>query len=128
MIVDLYFFKSSWSQPEWDRNRVALKERFILFTLFDLHFSSPKSSSKRKRDSEGEHIDSHSSAARKIKDKFRSDISGVIVRHLKPYFSDTCEIGRITSHDDFKHLARKVIFGLLTMSELKCNSFVLWRA
>lgn len=30
------------------------------------------------------------------------------MRHLKPYLSETCEVGRIRSNEDFKHLARKV--------------------
>lgn len=50
----------------------------------------------------------NSSAAKKIKEKFRSDISGDIVRHLKPYFSKACPVGQIQSSDDFRHLARKV--------------------
>lgn len=53
-------------------------------------------------------FDGSSTAAKKIKEKFRSDISGHIVRHLKPYYSDGCEIGRIRSTEDFRFLARKV--------------------
>lgn len=50
----------------------------------------------------------NSEAARRIKDKFRSDIAGVIVQHLGPYRKDSCQVGRITNNDDFKHLAKKV--------------------
>lgn len=71
---------------------------------------SPKPAAKKKKsnDSSSEPIDAHSSAAKKIKERFRTDISGDIVRHLKPYLSETCEAGRIRSNEDFKHLARKV--------------------
>ena len=50
----------------------------------------------------------NSETARRIKDKFRADIAGVIVHHLGPYRKDTCTIGRITNNEDFKHLAKKV--------------------
>lgn len=63
---------------------------------------------KKKTSDSNECIDVNSSAAKKIKEKFRSDISGDIVRHLKPYFSKTCIVGQIQSSDDFRHLARKV--------------------
>lgn len=46
--------------------------------------------------------------AKRIKDKFRMNIAGVIVQHLSPYRKDSCRVGRIMSNDDFKHLARKV--------------------
>lgn len=46
--------------------------------------------------------------SRRAREKFRSDIAGIIVHHLTPYRRDSCHIGRITNNDDFKHLARKV--------------------
>lgn len=72
-------------------------------------FRSPKPVFKKKKTSDpNESIDVNSPAAKKIKEKFKSDISGDIVRHLKPYFSKTCTVGQIQSSDDFRHLARKV--------------------
>lgn len=73
-------------------------------------FRSPKPVAKKKKtnDLSSEPIEAHSSAAKKIKERFRTEISGDIVRHLKPYFSETCDVGRIRSNEDFKHLARKV--------------------
>lgn len=49
-----------------------------------------------------------STQVKRIKDKFRANIAGVIVQHLSPYRRDACKVGRITSVEDFKHLARKV--------------------
>lgn len=49
-----------------------------------------------------------SEKARRIKDKFRANIAGVIVQHLSPYRRDGCPVGRITNNEDFKHLAKKV--------------------
>lgn len=65
--------------------------------------------SKRKKitgDTSFTHVNSE--AAKRIKDKFRADIAGVIVQHLGPYRKDGCKTGRITNNDDFKHLAKKV--------------------
>lgn len=70
---------------------------------------------KKKTSDPNECIDVNSPAAKRIKDKFRSDISCDIVRHLKPYFSKTCIVGQIQSSDDFKHLAKKVIFTLFSI-------------
>lgn len=49
-----------------------------------------------------------SDRAKRIKDKFRANIAGVIVQHLSPYRRDSCPVGRITNNEDFKHLAKKV--------------------
>lgn len=63
---------------------------------------------KRKRN-EPEPVPHNSNeVAKRIKEKFCAEMSGVIVQHLGPYRKDDCRIGRITNNDDFKHLARKV--------------------
>lgn len=71
---------------------------------------SPKPSAKKKKPNEPhEAAETSSTVAKRIKEKFCSDISGHIVRHLKPYYNDACEVGRIRSTEDFRFLARKVI-------------------
>lgn len=84
---------------------------------------------KKKTSDANECIDVNSVAAKKIKEKFKSDISGDIVRHLKPYFSKTCTVGQIQSSDDFRHLARKVrthTYNALNDSNVNiCSKFVL---
>lgn len=45
---------------------------------------------------------------RKLREKFRCEIAGIIVHYLKPYLKETCKVARIQSIDDFNHLARKV--------------------
>lgn len=86
---------------EWQAQKIRLeKKRKQLETTTD-----ERSIHKRKKDAA---IDLHGEEARKIKDKFRTDISGVIVHHLRSYMKEDCQIGRITNNDDFKHLARKV--------------------
>lgn len=45
---------------------------------------------------------------KKIKDKFRTDIAGIIIQHLSFYKRESCKTGRITNDEDFKHLSKKV--------------------
>lgn len=81
---------------------------FIHYMIFFV-FRSPKTLVKKKKTSDpNECIDANSPAAKKIKEKFKSEISGDIVRHLKPYFKESCKVGQIQNTDDFRHLARKV--------------------
>ena len=54
--------------------------------------------------------DVSANTVRKIKDAFRMKISSDIVNILNPYRRPDCKLGRITCTEDFKHLARKVIF------------------
>ncbi|KAM7349366.1 SET domain containing 2 [Cochliomyia hominivorax] len=59
---------------------------------------------------------------RKTKEKFRCEIAGIIVHHLKPYRKDNCTVGRIQSNEDFNHLARKLTHFVM-IKELKyCES------
>uniref|UniRef100_A0A1I8NZY3 [histone H3]-lysine(36) N-trimethyltransferase n=1 Tax=Stomoxys calcitrans TaxID=35570 RepID=A0A1I8NZY3_STOCA len=59
---------------------------------------------------------------RRNKEKFRCEIAGIIVHHLKPYRKDSCTVGRIKSNDDFNHLARKLTHFVM-IKELKyCES------
>ncbi|XP_073832806.1 SET domain containing 2 [Musca autumnalis] len=59
---------------------------------------------------------------RRNKEKFRCEIAGIIVHHLKPYRRDTCTVGQITSNEDFNHLARKLTHFVM-IKELKyCES------
>ncbi|KAJ6645463.1 Histone-lysine N-methyltransferase SETD2, partial [Pseudolycoriella hygida] len=63
-------------------------------------------------------------AAKRIKEKFCAEMSGVIVQHLGPYRRDDCRIGRITNNEDFKHLARKLTHFVM-LKELKhCDNTV----
>ena len=55
-------------------------------------------------------IDASPNAERKIKDAFRINMANVMVHFLNPYRKNDCKQGRITNTEDFKHLARKVIF------------------
>ncbi|XP_037914848.1 probable histone-lysine N-methyltransferase CG1716 [Hermetia illucens] len=65
---------------------------------------------------------SNKNTSRRAREKFRSDIAGIIVHHLTPYRRDSCHIGRITNNDDFKHLARKLTHFVLIKELKHCDS------
>lgn len=69
----------------------------------------------------------NSEDSKRIKDKFRSDIAGVIVQHLGPYRREDCKIGRISNTDDFKHLAKKVKIKILKLYRIHTNVIHLFR-
>lgn len=58
---------------------------------------------------------------KQIKDKFRSNISGVIVMTLSSYRRDNCPVGHITNDDDFRYLAKKVSTAITTTHIDKLN-------
>lgn len=88
--------------------------------------SSPSSvgSSSSSKIGKRKKLDLNSEEARKIKEKFRGEIAGVIVQHLGAYRKETCQSGRITNTEDFKHLARKLTHFVL-LKELKhCDNTI----
>lgn len=54
----------------------------------------------------------------KSKEAFRNQIANVVVTHLNPYRKPDCKTGKIVSTEDFKHLARKVLFNFTISSIL----------
>ncbi|XP_055593852.1 probable histone-lysine N-methyltransferase CG1716 [Uranotaenia lowii] len=86
--------------------------------------SGSLSASKVGKRKKTDKFDLSSDEARKIKEKFRTEIAGVIVQHLGAYRKESCQSGRITTNDDFKHLARKLTHFVL-LKELKhCDNTV----
>ncbi|XP_065090094.1 probable histone-lysine N-methyltransferase CG1716 [Ochlerotatus camptorhynchus] len=86
--------------------------------------SSSLGSSKIGKRKKADKPDLSSDEARKIKEKFRGEIAGVIVQHLSAYRKDSCQTGRITNTEDFKHLARKLTHFVL-LKELKhCDNTI----
>ncbi|TRZ08022.1 hypothetical protein HGM15179_019082 [Zosterops borbonicus] len=64
-------------------------------------------SSKKPKTAEA---DTSSELAKKSKEVFRKEMSQFIVQCLNPYRKPDCKVGRITTTEDFKHLARKTRF------------------
>ncbi|XP_059480678.1 histone-lysine N-methyltransferase SETD2 [Neocloeon triangulifer] len=75
-------------------------------------------------------------AEKKIKEDFLAKMASTVVSTLNPYHKPECQQGRITSSEDFKHLARKLTnFVMLKelkhcrkVSDLACNDSVKHKA
>ncbi|XP_067386549.1 histone-lysine N-methyltransferase SETD2 isoform X2 [Emydura macquarii macquarii] len=86
-------------------------------------------SSKKPKTAEA---DTSSELAKKSKEVFRKEMSQFIVQCLNPYRKPDCKIGRITTTEDFKHLARKLTHGVMNKElkycknpeDLECNENV----
>nr|XP_020023920.1 histone-lysine N-methyltransferase SETD2-like [Castor canadensis] len=76
--------------------------------------------------------DTSSELAKKSKEVFRKEMSQFIVQCLNPYRKPDCKVGRITTTEDFKHLARKLTHGVMNKElkycknpeDLECNENV----
>ncbi|GFX81565.1 histone-lysine N-methyltransferase SETD2 [Trichonephila clavipes] len=74
--------------------------------------------------------------AKKIKELFRTKMSSYIVHCLNVYRKPDCKVGRITSNEDFKYLARKLTHYTMTkelkqcksVEDLDCNECVMHKA
>ncbi|XP_053684224.1 probable histone-lysine N-methyltransferase CG1716 [Sabethes cyaneus] len=86
--------------------------------------SAGASSSKVGKRKKTDKLDLNSEEAKKIKEKFRGEIAGVIVQHLGAYRKDSCQTGRITNTEDFKHLARKLTHFVLVKELKHCDNTV----
>ncbi|XP_054727105.1 probable histone-lysine N-methyltransferase CG1716 [Anastrepha obliqua] len=76
--------------------------------------SDKKDKSKKSKDSDSKY--------RRNKEKFRCEIAGIIVQHLKPYRKESCAMGRIQSDEDFNHLARKLTHFVMVKELKYCES------
>ncbi|GIX75838.1 histone-lysine N-methyltransferase SETD2 [Caerostris extrusa] len=63
-------------------------------------------------------------------------MSAFVVQCLNPYHRDDCRVGKVTSNDDFKHLARKLTHVIMakelkhckSVEDLECNDNVKFKA
>ncbi|XP_050329549.1 probable histone-lysine N-methyltransferase CG1716 [Bactrocera neohumeralis] len=76
--------------------------------------SDKKDKSKKSKDSDSKY--------RRTKEKFRCEIAGIIVQHLKPYRKESCTLARIQSDEDFNHLARKLTHFVMVKELKYCES------
>ncbi|CAL1261725.1 unnamed protein product [Larinioides sclopetarius] len=78
----------------------------------------------------------NSEIAKKIKELFRTKMSSFVVQCLNPYHRDDCRVGKITSNEDFKYLARKLTHFVMAkelkhcknVEDLECNENVKHKA
>lgn len=107
--------QTQWEMPSWDEDEDSAND-------MDLDPLPPEEiirQSKKKTTTAA--ADTSSEVARKIKDSFRIKMSDHIILYLNPYRKKDCKIGRISSTEDFKHLARKLTHHVMSKELKHCR-------
>lgn len=106
--------QTQWDPPTWDG--VAPDDAMDLES--PLYEEIVKGKSKKTTTAAA---DTSSEMAKKIKDTFRKTMSSYIVVCLNPFRKPDCKMGRITSTEDFKHLARKLTHHVMAKELKHCR-------
>ncbi|KAK3083378.1 hypothetical protein FSP39_021087 [Pinctada imbricata] len=108
--------QTQWEPPTWEAG-----------SQDDMDLDSPlyedivRTRTSKKQTTTTAAADTSSELAKKIKDQFRSKMSGYVVTYLNPYRKPDCKVGRITSTEDFKHLARKLTHHVMAKELKHCR-------
>ncbi|KAI5244375.1 Histone-Lysine N-Methyltransferase Setd2 [Manis pentadactyla] len=116
----------TWESPQGDASPEHEAEVDLGTPTYD---ENPMNTSKKPETAEA---DTSSELAKKSKEVFRKEMSQFIVRFLNPYRKPDCKVGRITTTEDFKRLARKLTHGVMSKElkycknpeDLECNENV----
>ncbi|XP_059174728.1 uncharacterized protein LOC131954909 isoform X2 [Physella acuta] len=108
--------QTQWEMPNWDDND---DDSINDMDLDPLPPEEIIRQSKKKTTTAA--ADTSSEVARKIKDSFRIKMSDHIILYLNPYRKKDCKIGRISSTEDFKHLARKLTHHVMSKELKHCR-------
>ncbi|GAB6021127.1 histone methyltransferase set2 [Chamberlinius hualienensis] len=119
-----YYYHTVTRQTQWDPP--PYEESDDVESVPD---DNPKNKKNAVNDSSSEH-------SRRIKEAFRSKMSQFIVQYLNPYRKPDCKQGRISSTEEFKHLARKLTHFVMAkelkycknVEDLECNENVKHKA
>ncbi|CAK8674987.1 unnamed protein product [Clavelina lepadiformis] len=110
--------QTQWEPPTWD----ASEEDMLGKKEGEMEISSPNQEDPIKKTTEKMAtkavIASGAEQAKKARETFRTKMSQHVVQCLGPYRKPDCKAGKITSTEDFKHLARKLTHNIL-MKEIK---------
>ncbi|XP_009079011.1 PREDICTED: histone-lysine N-methyltransferase SETD2, partial [Acanthisitta chloris] len=123
--------QTQWDPPTWDSpgDDTSLEHEAEMDLGTPTYDENPMKSSKKPKTAEA---DTSSELAKKSKEVFRKEMSQFIVQCLNPYRKPDCKVGRITTTEDFKHLARKLTHGVMNKElkycknpeDLECNENV----
>ncbi|XP_064559819.1 histone-lysine N-methyltransferase SETD2 [Zonotrichia leucophrys gambelii] len=123
--------QTQWDPPTWDSpgDDAGLEHEAEMDLGTPTYDENPMKSSKKPKTAEA---DTSSELAKKSKEVFRKEMSQFIVQCLNPYRKPDCKVGRITTTEDFKHLARKLTHGVMNKElkycknpeDLECNENV----
>ncbi|XP_075403353.1 histone-lysine N-methyltransferase SETD2 isoform X2 [Tenrec ecaudatus] len=123
--------QTQWDPPTWESpgDDASLEHEAEMDLGTPTYDENPMKTSKKPKTAEA---DTSSELAKKSKEVFRKEMSQFIVQCLNPYRKPDCKIGRITTTEDFKHLARKLTHGVMNKElkycknpeDLECNENV----
>uniref|UniRef100_A0A5F8HGW6 [histone H3]-lysine(36) N-trimethyltransferase n=1 Tax=Monodelphis domestica TaxID=13616 RepID=A0A5F8HGW6_MONDO len=104
--------QTQWDPPTWESpgDEANLEHEAEMDLGTPTYDENPMKSSKKPKTAEA---DTSSELAKKSKEVFRKEMSQFIVQCLNPYRKPDCKVGRITTTEDFKHLARKLTHGVM---------------
>ncbi|XP_069873648.1 histone-lysine N-methyltransferase SETD2 [Dipodomys merriami] len=123
--------QTQWDPPSWESpgDDASLEHEAEMDLGTPTYDENPMKTSKKPKTAEA---DTSSELAKKSKEVFRKEMSQFIVQCLNPYRKPDCKVGRITTTEDFKHLARKLTHGVMNKElkycknpeDLECNENV----
>uniref|UniRef100_A0A803WEJ5 Histone-lysine N-methyltransferase SETD2 n=1 Tax=Ficedula albicollis TaxID=59894 RepID=A0A803WEJ5_FICAL len=113
--------QTQWDPPTWDSpgDDASLEHEAEMDLGTPTYDENPMKSSKKPKTAEA---DTSSELAKKSKEVFRKEMSQFIVQCLNPYRKPDCKVGRITTTEDFKHLARKLTHGVMNKELKYCKN------
>ncbi|KAH9489593.1 hypothetical protein Btru_036451, partial [Bulinus truncatus] len=106
--------QTQWEMPTWEDDEDSLND-------MELDALPPEDIIRSKKKTTTAAADTSSEVARKIKDSFRIKMSDHIILYLNPYRKKDCKVGRISSTEDFKHLARKLTHHVMSKELKHCR-------
>ncbi|XP_022104946.1 uncharacterized protein LOC110986919 isoform X2 [Acanthaster planci] len=110
--------QTQWDMPSWDGNAPVLGGPET-----DMDLGTPTYDEKSKKRTTTAAADTSSELAKRCKLQFRSKMSHYVISCLNTYRKPDCKVGRITSTEDFKHLARKLTHGIMDKELKHCKNF-----
>lgn len=124
----MYYYHVVTRQTQWEPPTADDNDMDLGTPTYD----EPKASKKKSTTA----ADSSSELARRTKELFRTKMSQFIVQCLNPYRKPDCKLGRISSTEEFKHLARKLTHFVMAkelkhcrnVEDLECNDNVKHKA
>lgn len=125
---NMYYYHVVTRQTQWEPPTADDNDMDLGTPTYD----EPKASKKKSTTA----ADSSSELARRTKELFRTKMSQFIVQCLNPYRKPDCKLGRISSTEEFKHLARKLTHFVMAkelkhcrnVEDLECNDNVKHKA
>ncbi|XP_062602613.1 microtubule-associated protein futsch-like [Saccostrea cucullata] len=106
--------QTQWDPPSWE----SIEADDAMDLESPLYEEIVKGKSKRATTAAA---DTSTEAVKRIKDQFRRQMSSYIVVCLNPFRKPDCKAGRISSTEDFKHLARKLTHHVMAKELKHCR-------